>query len=145
MGNTTSMKTHKNGAHKHGDVTCTMKHGRRGAFRHGRRGAFRHGRSHKKHYRRSRRGGTSPLNPNASASAVASSSSNSSTRKKSKSKRNVGPSLLKHVLKKSFKLAKVKSGKRDYKVEETVEPVLEAIQSIQAPVQSIRKKRRKSV
>ena len=142
MGNTTSMKTHKNGvhkngAHKHGDVTCTMKHGRRGAFR--------HGRSHKKHYRRSRRGGTSPLNPNASASAVASSSSSSSTRKKSKSKRNVGPSLLKHVLKKSFKLAKVKSGKRDYKVEETVEPALEAIKSIQEPVQSIRRKRRKSV
>jgi len=80
------------------------------------------------------------LNPNASASA--SSSSNSSTRKKSKSKRNVGPSLLKHVLRKSFKLAKVKSGKRDYKVEETVEPVLEAIQE---PVQSIRRKRRKSV
>lgn len=140
MGNTTSMKAHKHGVHKHGvhkhgDVTCTMKHGRRGAFR--------HGHSHKKHYRRSRRGGTSPLNPN--ASAVASASSSSSTRKKSKSKRNVGPSLLKHVLRKSFKLAKVKSGKRDYKVEERVEPVLEAIEAIQEPVQSIRRKRRKSV
>jgi hypothetical protein len=70
MGNT-SVKSHQ-----HGNVTCSRKHGR---------GAFRHRRSR---HRRSRRGGTSPLNPNSSVSTT--------TQKKRRTKKE--PRLLKAVL-----------------------------------------------
>jgi hypothetical protein len=83
MGNTASVKAH---SHKHSEVSCTMKHGRR---------AFRHSHKHKrKHYRR--RGGSSPLNP---SHVPSSSSTLSSTKKKRGSKKNIAPSLLKIVLK----------------------------------------------
>ncbi len=73
MGNTTSVK-----AHQHGDVSCTMKHGRR---------KFRHKRSN-----RHKRGGSppkvqSPLNPN----PVHNRPTSSATRKKRRSKKKEMP------------------------------------------------------
>jgi hypothetical protein len=139
MGNT-SVKSH---IHKHGDVTCTMKHGRRRAFRRN---------SHKKHYRRFRKGGTgtSPLNPTGTASTT-------SSRKKRRSKRNVEPSLHKLVLinetrklyprgptkkaRTSPPLVKRSSVKRHFQVVEAkIEPILEEIEEIEEPVQGIRRK-----
>ena len=130
MGNT-SVKSH---IHKHGDVTCTMKHGRRRAFRQ---------HSHKKHYRRFRKGGTgtSPLNPTGTTSGT------TSSRKKRRSKRKVEPSLHKIVLinetRKLYPLGPPKKARtspplvkrsRHFQV---VEPILEEIEE---PVQGIRRK-----
>jgi hypothetical protein len=71
-------------AHKHGDVTCTRKHGRRQHYR------------RQRHSRRYHRGGIgSPLNPDSSPSSP--SSKKSSSKQKTK-KRKVEGSLHKLVL-----------------------------------------------